>query len=137
MLYFSPFKLKVRPKVEPDEVKIIGPITTCKGGVYASISTEFTVDASQAGVGSPDIQVLVCTKNITFFFSFFNCFINVFLYRVLTVNLEKLKLSIMQTVRTKLVLYQMIVVCIQYQLDTPGKVFLHRLYIFKLMLPDR
>lgn len=58
-IFYSPFKLKVRPKTEPDRVKIVGPVTTSKGGVLASMPTEFTVDASQAGTGNVDVQVLV------------------------------------------------------------------------------
>lgn len=59
--YHSPFKFKVRPSSEPDRVKVIGPVVTNKGGVFASIPTEFTVDTSQAGVGNLDVQVTVCS----------------------------------------------------------------------------
>ena len=54
--------MRVRPKSEPDKVKVNGPIMTHKGGVYASMPTEFTIDASQAGVGTPEVQIIV-SKN--------------------------------------------------------------------------
>ncbi|XP_065219553.1 filamin-A isoform X2 [Planococcus citri] len=54
----SPFKLKVRPSSEPERVKVTGPVATIKGGVFASIPTEFGIDTSQAGVGNLDVQVI-------------------------------------------------------------------------------
>lgn len=59
----SPFKLKVRPSSEPERVKITGPVATNKGGVFASIPTEFNVDTTQAGVGDLDVQIIVSEQS--------------------------------------------------------------------------
>lgn len=40
-------------------MKIIGPVLTSKGGVLASMPTDFTIDTSHAGVGTPEVHVLV------------------------------------------------------------------------------
>lgn len=49
----------MKPKAEPDKVKVVGPAATHKGGILASIPTEFTIDASEAGIGTPDVQIIV------------------------------------------------------------------------------
>jgi filamin len=54
----SPFAMKVRPRVEPDQVRVEGPGVSSKG-VSASLPAEFTVDASQAGYGDLEVQVKV------------------------------------------------------------------------------
>lgn len=50
--------MKVRPTVEPKNVKVTGPGVSSKG-VPASIPAEFTVDATDAGYGDLQVQVLV------------------------------------------------------------------------------
>ncbi|XP_021916472.1 filamin-A isoform X3 [Zootermopsis nevadensis] len=52
----SPYQLKVRPRVEPDQVKVEGPGVSGKG-VPASLPAEFTIDTSQAGYGDLEVQV--------------------------------------------------------------------------------
>lgn len=58
---FSPFRLQVRPQVEPDRVKLEGKGISSKG-IPASFPTEFTIDASDAGYGDLQVQVLVSIK---------------------------------------------------------------------------
>lgn len=52
----SPYQLKVRPRVEPDQVKVEGPGVSGKGNP-ASLPAEFTIDTSQAGYGDLEVQV--------------------------------------------------------------------------------
>ncbi|XP_023712514.1 filamin-A isoform X3 [Cryptotermes secundus] len=52
----SPYQLKVRPRVEPDQVKVEGPGVSGKG-IPASLPAEFTIDTSQAGYGDLEVQV--------------------------------------------------------------------------------
>ena len=60
-MFSSPFEMKVRPTVEPKNVKVTGPGVSSKG-IPASIPAEFTVDATEAGYGDLQVQVLVsCT----------------------------------------------------------------------------
>ncbi|XP_034239661.1 filamin-A isoform X3 [Thrips palmi] len=53
----SPFQMKVRPRVEPDRVRVDGPGVSSKG-VPASIPVDFVIDARQAGAGDLQVQVL-------------------------------------------------------------------------------
>lgn len=53
----SPFQMKVKPRVEPKKVKIDGPGIGGKG-IPASFPTELIIDASQAGYGDLEVQVL-------------------------------------------------------------------------------
>ncbi|XP_075219680.1 filamin A protein cher isoform X2 [Lycorma delicatula] len=53
----SPIQMKIRPKVEPEKVKVEGPGVSGKG-VPASIPAEFTIDTTQAGYGDLEVQVL-------------------------------------------------------------------------------
>ena len=57
----SPFEMKVRPTVEPKNVKVTGPGVSSKG-IPASIPAEFTVDTTEAGYGDLQVQVLVCDE---------------------------------------------------------------------------
>lgn len=52
----SPFRMKVRPTCEPQNVKLVG-----LGGkpVPASLPHEFTIDAREAGVGEAEVVVKV------------------------------------------------------------------------------
>ncbi|XP_069693768.1 filamin-A isoform X2 [Periplaneta americana] len=52
----SPYQMKVRPRVEPDQVKVEGPGVSGKG-IPASLPAEFTIDTSQAGYGDLEVQV--------------------------------------------------------------------------------
>lgn len=52
----SPFQMKVKPKVEPQKVKLHGPGISNKG-VPASIPAEFTIDAKDAGFAEPEVIV--------------------------------------------------------------------------------
>lgn len=54
----SPFEMKVRPKVEPKNVKVTGPGVSSKG-IPASIPADFVVDTTEAGYGDLQVQVLV------------------------------------------------------------------------------
>ena len=54
----SPFEMKVRPTVEPKNVKVTGSGVSSKG-IPASIPTEFVVDTTDAGYGDLQVQVLV------------------------------------------------------------------------------
>ena len=54
----SPFEMKVRPTVEPKNVKVTGPGVSSKG-IPASIPTNFIVDTTEAGYGDLQVQVLV------------------------------------------------------------------------------
>lgn len=53
----SPFVMKVRPSVEPEKVVVTGPAVSPKG-VPASLPTTFTIDATKAGYGDLEVQVL-------------------------------------------------------------------------------
>ena len=55
---YSPYQLKVRPRVEPDQVKVEGPGVSSKG-IPASLPAEFTIDTTQAGYGDLEVQVKV------------------------------------------------------------------------------
>jgi hypothetical protein len=55
---YSPYQLKVRPRVEPDQVKVEGPGVSGKS-IPASIPAEFTIDTTQAGYGDLEVQVKV------------------------------------------------------------------------------
>ena len=55
---YSPYQLKVRPRVEPDQVKVEGPGVSGKG-IPASLPAEFTIDTTQAGYGDLEVQVKV------------------------------------------------------------------------------
>lgn len=50
--------MKVRPTVEPKNVKVTGPGVSSKG-IPASIPADFTIDATDAGYGDLQVQVLV------------------------------------------------------------------------------
>ncbi|XP_067124657.1 LOW QUALITY PROTEIN: filamin-A-like [Centruroides vittatus] len=52
----SPFQMKVKPKVEPQKVKLHGPGVSNKG-VPASIPAEFTIDAKDAGFAEPEVSI--------------------------------------------------------------------------------
>lgn len=52
----SPFKMKVKPKCEPKNVKLSGPGLSNQP-VPASIPQQFTIDAKNAGVAEPDVTV--------------------------------------------------------------------------------
>lgn len=54
----SPFEMKVRPTVEPKNVKVTGPGVSSKG-IPASIPADFVVDTTEAGYGDLQVQVLV------------------------------------------------------------------------------
>ncbi|XP_046641662.1 filamin-A-like isoform X3 [Daphnia pulicaria] len=53
----SPFEMKVRPTVEPKNVKVTGPGVSSKG-IPASIPADFVVDTTEAGYGDLQVQVL-------------------------------------------------------------------------------
>ncbi|XP_063928955.1 filamin-A isoform X2 [Zophobas morio] len=53
----SPFPIKVRPKVEPERVKLSGP-SIDENGVPASIPTTIKIDTKDAGYGDLDVQIL-------------------------------------------------------------------------------
>ena len=50
--------MKVRPTVEPKNVKVTGPGVSSKG-IPASIPADFVVDTTEAGYGDLQVQVLV------------------------------------------------------------------------------
>jgi len=56
----SPFQMKVRPTVEPKNVKVTGPGVSSKG-IPASIPADFVIDTTEAGYGDLQVQVLVST----------------------------------------------------------------------------
>jgi hypothetical protein len=60
--FYSPFKLKVRPKFELDKIKIEGPGVSDSRGVKASVPTYFVVDATDAGSGKLDLRIMVSMK---------------------------------------------------------------------------
>ena len=64
MVYVSPFEMKVRPTVEPKNVKVTGPGVSSKG-VPASIPVDFVIDTSDAGYGDLQVQVLVIAVTFT------------------------------------------------------------------------
>ncbi|KAK2704441.1 hypothetical protein QYM36_016740, partial [Artemia franciscana] len=53
----SPFEMRVRPKVEPQNVKVSGPGVSSKG-VPASLPVDFTIDTTEAGFADLEVQVL-------------------------------------------------------------------------------
>ncbi|RZC35933.1 filamin-A [Asbolus verrucosus] len=53
----SPFPIKVRPKVEPEKVKLSGP-SIDENGVPASIPTTIKIDTQEAGYGDLDVEIL-------------------------------------------------------------------------------
>ena len=50
--------MKVRPTVEPKNVKVTGPGVSSKG-IPASIPADFVIDTTEAGYGDLQVQVLV------------------------------------------------------------------------------
>lgn len=58
MYFFSPFKSKVRPKVEPHKVKLSGNGVSPRA-IPASLPTEFLIDTSEAGDGDLKVDVMV------------------------------------------------------------------------------
>lgn len=58
--------MKVKPKLEPEKVKIFGDGVSQKG-IPASIPAEFTVDTSDAGFGDLEVQVLVSLSRLPLF----------------------------------------------------------------------
>lgn len=50
--------MKVKPKSEPEKVKVYGDGVSPKG-IPASIPADFTVDTTDAGFGDLEVQVLV------------------------------------------------------------------------------
>lgn len=59
--------MKVRPTVEPKNVKVTGPGVSSKG-IPASIPAEFVVDTTEAGYGDLQVQVLVSFVIVIFLF---------------------------------------------------------------------
>ncbi len=58
--YFSPYKMRVLPPVEPQKVAIRGEEGKSSfGEVPASIPVTFTVDTRQAGYANLEVLVLV------------------------------------------------------------------------------
>ncbi|XP_059469559.1 filamin-A isoform X2 [Neocloeon triangulifer] len=53
----SPYKMKVLPTAEPDKVKITGPGVANKS-IPASLPIDFFIDATEAGYGDLEVQVL-------------------------------------------------------------------------------
>lgn len=53
----SPFQMKVKPAVEPKNVKLSGP--GLQNQVPASIPVEFTIDTREAGKAEPEVSVKV------------------------------------------------------------------------------
>ncbi|KAF4527938.1 hypothetical protein B566_EDAN012831 [Ephemera danica] len=53
----SPFQMKVLPTAEPDKVKVTGPGVANKS-IPASLPVDFTIDATEAGYGDLEVQVL-------------------------------------------------------------------------------
>jgi filamin len=53
----SPFPIKVRPKVDPERVKLSGP-SIDENGVPASIPTTIKIDTREAGFGDLDVKIL-------------------------------------------------------------------------------
>jgi filamin len=53
--------MKVKPKVEPGNVKVHGKGVSTTVGIPASIPVDFTVDTTEAGFGDLEVQVLVRT----------------------------------------------------------------------------
>lgn len=62
---YSPFEMKVRPTVEPKNVKVTGPGVSSKG-IPASIPADFVVDTTEAGYGDLQVQVLVSSLCLFF-----------------------------------------------------------------------
>lgn len=60
----SPFKMKVKPMTEPQNVKLSGP--GLSKSIPASVPTEFTIDATNAGYGSPEVVIQVNHTEINF-----------------------------------------------------------------------
>lgn len=52
----SPFNLKLKPKAEPNNIKMVG---TPPKEVPCSIPQEFVIDTTEAGAGKLDIDVVV------------------------------------------------------------------------------
>lgn len=52
----SPFNLKLKPKAEPANVKMVG---TPPKEVPCSIPQEFVIDTTEAGAGKLDVEVVV------------------------------------------------------------------------------
>lgn len=53
----SPFQMKVKPAVEPKNVKLSGPGVQNK--VPASLPVEFTIDTREAGKAEPVVDIKV------------------------------------------------------------------------------
>jgi len=53
----SPFQMKVRPTVEPKNVKVTGPGVSSKG-IPASMPVDFVIDTTEAGYDDLQVQVL-------------------------------------------------------------------------------
>ena len=66
---YSPFEMKVRPTVEPKNVKVTGPGVSSKG-IPASIPADFVVDTTEAGYGDLQVQVLVSSLCLFLLFWF-------------------------------------------------------------------
>jgi len=56
--------MKVKPMTEPQNVKLSGP--GLSKSIPASVPTEFTIDASNAGYGSPEVIIQVNFLEICF-----------------------------------------------------------------------
>ncbi len=53
----SPFQIPVRPAIEPEKVRVAG--AGMRGPVKASMTSTFTVDASEAGPGDLTLDLKV------------------------------------------------------------------------------
>jgi len=56
--------MKVLPTAEPEKVKITGPGVANKS-IPASLPVDFFIDATDAGYGDLEVQVLVSRRNIS------------------------------------------------------------------------
>ena len=57
--YFSPYRMRVLPKFEPQKVRISGDGVQPLGEVPSSIPVTFTVDTRDAGYADLEVLVLV------------------------------------------------------------------------------
>lgn len=58
----SPFKFKVRPYAEPEQVKISGPCLS-EPSIPASIPTTLKIDTNDAGYGDLEVRVIVSNSH--------------------------------------------------------------------------
>lgn len=62
----SPYKFKVRPYAEPEQVKITGPCLS-EPSIPASIPTTLKIDTNDAGYGDLEVRVVVSFAMLPFY----------------------------------------------------------------------